>query len=251
MSLLDKDITEMTTASNYKFSATKIGSLGASEYTICGIVNDVSGSVDSYAAQLEGALKTVLKACQKSPRADNLMIRLTKFATNITEVHGFKLLGSIKDSDYDGVIKCGGGTSLYDAVHEAVEATAAYGKQLIDQEFMVNGIIIIITDGRDESHTHLTPASIKKAIEKAKSAEVLESLMVVLVGVTDGNATLSTYLQDFQDGAGITQYVDIGSATPGKIAKMAAFVSQSISSASSALGSGGPSQPLQPANFKI
>ena len=49
--------------------------------------------------------------------------------------------------------------------------------------------------------------------------------------------------------AGLTQYVSIGKATPGKLAKFAQFVSQSISSTSAALGSGAASQPI--ASFKF
>ena len=40
----------------------------------------------------------------------------------------------------------------------------------------------------------------------------------------------------------ISQYIDAGAATKGKLAKLADFVSQSVSSQSQALGTGGPSQ---------
>jgi hypothetical protein len=56
-------------------------------------------------------------------------------------------------------------------------------------------------------------------------------------------------LQDFKDKAGITQYVSLGRATPGRIAKLAQFVSQSISSTSAALGTGVPSQPINSFKF--
>ncbi len=250
MGLLNTDLETMRTGSHYQFSATRIEALGAAEYTLVTLAFDASGSVEPYAAQLEKALKTVFKSCEKSPRADNLMLRLTQFNHVVTELHGFKLLSAIKEDDYTGILQIGGSTALFDAAHEAVEATAAYGKQLMDQEFVANAIVVICTDG-DDNASKATADAVKKAVNKAKSAEVLESLTIILIGVTGGNATLSVYLQDFKDGAGITQYVDIGEATPGKIAKLAAFVSQSISSTSTALGTGQPSQPLVPAAFKI
>ena len=40
----------------------------------------------------------------------------------------------------------------------------------------------------------------------------------------------------------VLHHIDVGDATPRKLAKLAAFVSQSISSQSQALGTGGPSQ---------
>lgn len=242
MSLLNKDVEQLQAASGYKFSATKIGALGASEYTLATIVQDVSGSVQPFAAQLEKAIKTVFKACEKSPRKDNLMLRLTSFNSRLTEIHGFQLLGAIKESDYDGVLQCGGMTALFEATDEAIEATTTYGKQLIGMDFLANAIIVVITDGQNNDGSIRDPAKIKKSLEAARKSENLESISLILVGVTNDDASLDIYLQEFMDKTGATQYVSIGKATPGKLAKLAEFVSQSISSTSSALGSGGPSK---------
>jgi hypothetical protein len=249
MSLLDQDIEQLNAGSGYKFSATKIDALGSSEYTLATIVQDASGSVGSYVQQLETCIKTIFKACEKSPRKDALMMRLTQFDTTLQELHGFKLLSAIKEQDYNGIIKIGGMTALFDSVDEAIEATATYGKQLTSQDFLVNGIIVVVTDGQNNAGNIMDPERIKKAMDRARQSENLESLTLILVGVTMDDTNLDAYLQDFKDKAGITQYVSIGKATPGKIAKLAEFVSQSISSTSSALGTGGPSQPITSFKF--
>ena len=62
MGLLNKDLEQLNAGSLYKFSATKMGNLGAQEYTLATIVCDASGSVESYAPQLITALKTVFNA---------------------------------------------------------------------------------------------------------------------------------------------------------------------------------------------
>ncbi len=71
---------------------------------------------------------------------------------------------------------------------------------------------------------------------------------MVLIGLFDPKDSHATqvkgYLKIFKDEAEIDQYVDAGDATPTKLAKLAEFVSQSISSQSQSLGSGGPSQNL-------
>ena len=177
------------------------------------------------------------------------MLRLTQFADNLTESHGFKLLGSIQEKDYDNVLNIGGSTALFDAVDEAIQATSAYGKQLTAQNFLVNAIIVVVTDGQNNTGNIFDPAQIKKAVEEARKSENLESITLILVGVTNDDNNLDAYLQKFVTDAGITQYVSIGKATPGKIAKLAAFVSQSISSTSAALGSGAPSQPINSFTF--
>ena len=177
------------------------------------------------------------------------MLRVTQFNDNLTELHGFKLLTSIKESDYDGILNVGGMTALFDASDEAIQAAATYGKQLIGQDFLANAIIFIITDGENNRGNIFDPTTIGKSLEVARRAENLESINVVLVGVTNDDNNLGVYLQDFKDKAGITQYVSIGKASAGRLAKLEEFVSQSISSTSSALGSGAPSKPI--ASFKF
>jgi hypothetical protein len=249
MGLLDKDLQQLNAGSGYKFSATKVKDLGATEYTLATIVVDASSSVTPFGPQLEQALKTVFKACDKSPRRDNLMLRLTQFSSRLTELHGFKLLRSITEKDYDNVLQLGGSTALFDAIDEAIQATSTYGKQLTSQDFFCNAIVVVVTDGENNTGNIMDAPEIKKAVEKARRAENLESLLLILVGVTNDDVNLNAYLQTVKDDAGFDQYVSIGTATPGKIAKLADFVSQSISSTSTALGSGGPSTPLPPSQF--
>jgi hypothetical protein len=245
---MDKDLEQLNAGSNYKFSATKLTKLGAAEYTLSSIIQDGSGSVSGFSAALEQALKTIFKAMEKSPRKDNLMLRLTQFNDTLQELHGFKLLGSIKETDYDNILKIGGMTALFDAVDEGIQATSTYGKQLTDQNFLVNAIVIVITDGQDNVSS-CTPEKVKQALENARKSENLESITTILIGVTQDDNSLDVYLQDFKDKAGIDNYISIGKATPGKIAKLAQFISQSISSTSAALGTGAPSQPINSFKF--
>lgn len=238
-----KNLEQLKTASNYHFSGTKIDDLGATEYTLATICMDASSSVSSFRDELNKTLQTILEACQKSPRSDNLMLRLVSFDTTLTEIHGFRLLNSISPDEYSDAINPQGMTALFDAAHTAVDATNDYAKMLADQHFLTNAIVFVVTDGDDNS-SKATAKSVGKIISKAKKDEYLESLTVVLVGVDSGNSTLMDYLQEFQKDAGITQFIDMGAATPGKLAKLAQFVSQSISSTSSALGSGSPSKLL-------
>ena len=241
--LMDTTMEQLNTASNYKFSAVKVDELGASEYTLVTIAQDTSGSVSAFRADMENCLKTIMASCKKSPKAENLMMRLISFSDNLQELHGFKLLDTVNDTDYDNILNIGGYTALFDAVQSSVEATAQYAEILREQDFLSNAIIFIVTDG-DDNASRATANSVKKAIAAAVKSEVLESLTVVLVGVNTGDNMIADRLQDFQKQADITQYVDIGTATAGKLAKLANFVSQSISSTSQALGSGSASQLL-------
>ena len=231
------------TQNHYNFSGVNVEDLGASEYTLATIVNDCSSSVSNWKSEMEKCLQTILGACKHSPRAENLMIRLMQFNTHVSELHGFQILSSIDPSDYDGILKVGGATALFDATHDSIDATLDYCKSLDDVGIIANAIIFVVTDGDDNSSSR--PADhVKDIIDKAMRDEVLESIKIVLIGVTNGDAYIQKFLDNFQKGAGISQYIDIGNADDKSLAKVAEFVSQSISSTSQSLGTGAASASL-------
>ena len=232
----------------FQFSGVRVENLGATEYTLVTIVLDVSGSVYNFANDLLKMVKTIVEACQKSPRAENLMIRYLVFNHNITEIHGFRLLKDIDpNSDYDE-LNPDGYTALYDASYDAIGATVDYSTRLVDDyEFDVNGAVYIVTDGMNNRGS-MTPKSIKDKVAAALAGEKIESLITVLVGLHDPQGSWSSevvkHLESFKEDADLSQFVDAGDATSGKLAKLANFVSQSVSSQSQVLGSGAPSQNL-------
>ena len=96
-----------------------------------------------------------------------------------------------------------------------------------------------------ENTSTLTVTSLKDALTDAVKGEKLESLVSILVGVnTDASTGLNQYLDQLRQDAGFTQYISVDKADEKTLAKLASFVSRSISSQSQALGSGGPSQSL-------
>lgn len=240
---IDNSMQQLQTANNFKFSAVPLDQLGAAEYTLATIVIDISGSVYSYKKQLEDCLKTIAVSCQKSPRKDNLMLRVVAFNEKLHEIHGFKPLLDIKpDADYNGALNPGGSTALFDAVQSSVEAAGDYGKLLADQDFYANAVVYVVTDGADNA-SKFTPTTIKKQLDKIAKDEKLASIAVVLVGVGYSDAGTSSYLDDFKNNAGILQFVDLTelfqkTSPAATLAKLAGFVSKSISSTSQALASG-------------
>jgi hypothetical protein len=62
--------------------------------------------------------------------------------------------------------------------------------------------------------------------------------------VNVNDVSVSRYLKSFHVDAGFTQYVELDNADTKTHARLAEFVSQSISAQSQALGTGGASQPL-------
>lgn len=243
MPKLTNDLENFKLPGSYGYSATKLSELGATEYTLVTLVVDDSGSIESFRGEMVKAIKEVVNACRYSPRADNLMIRLVTFSNSLTEVHGFKLLANCNAADYDNVLGVGGMTALFDATVNSVDATSAYGKTLVDSQFSTNGIVVVITDGADNQSSNGLSA-VEASLKKAIANETLESLVSILIGVNVTDPGISAALTDLNTKGGFTQYVELKDANAKTLAKLAQFVSKSISSQSTALGTGGPSKSL-------
>ena len=224
----------------FGFSAVRPDTLGSSEYTLVTLVLDKTGSVALFADELFKVKETIVAACRKSPRSDFLLLRVVEFNSQVDEVHGFKPLADIDPAAYT-VPHCGGLTALRDATFAAVGATNAYGKTLADQDYLANALVVIVTDG-DDNNSRMTTTEVKRELASAVTGETLESMRTILVAVNAGQ--FAAKLQAFQADVGIDQYVDIADATPQRLAKLADFVSRSISAQSQSLGTGGPSQAL-------
>jgi uncharacterized protein YegL len=229
--------------SHYGYSATRLEDLGATEYTVVTVACDVSGSTAAFIFEMEAAIARIVQACKFSPRADNLLLRLIAFDDSLNELHGFKLLENCHLADYGGILRAGGSTALYDAAENAVASTNNYGQKLAAGDFSANAILFVITDGMDNV-SKLPASKVKEALTKAVTSEALESVVSILIGVNVQDPQASRHLRQFQKDAGFTQYVELDNADTKTLARLAQFVSQSISAQSQALGTGGPSRSL-------
>lgn len=246
MATADDQIISIPGPGNFQFSAVRIEDLGATEYTLVMIVCDISGSVIGFANDLMKCIKTIVEASKKSPRAENLLLRILTFNHEIKEIHGFKNLSDIDINGYQD-LHPDGWTALYDASYDAIGATLEFSKRLVEQDFDCNGAIYIITDGMNNRGS-MTPGSIAEKLKHSISHEEIESLITILIGLNDPrsgwSAEVVKHLNDFKNDAELTEFLDIGDATAQKLAKLANWVSESVSSQSQALGTGGPSQSL-------
>lgn len=237
-------IEQFAIGSGFNFSGAVIDELGASEYTLVTIALDESGSIGGHEGEIRDMLIEAVRACNASDRSNNLLIRVIRFSSQYgngaDEIHGFKPLSEIDVNNYPR-LRGGGATPLCDAVFSGVGAMNTYAKSLQDMDFDVNGITFVITDGGENAST-ATMKMVKDELAKSVLGEVMESHVSVLIGIDIGFPAVKDDLDTFQKKSGMTQFIWAGEATKSKLAKLAAFVSQSISSTSTALGTGGPSQ---------
>jgi len=236
--------TQKIDGTSFAYSATGIQHLGATEYTLATITVDTSGSVHGFKDELEGAIKAVVQALKNSPRADNLLVRLASFNSDLEEIHGFKLLENCFPDDYDDCLEIGGATRLFDATLDAIKSTSDWGEKLYDQDIDVNGILFILTDGCDYSSS-AKMSDVESALQDTKYKEKLESFQTFLVGIgTNNNSHVQAKLDSYQQQAGLSAYIDVKDASAEALTKLGGFVSQSVIVQSQALGSGAGSTPV-------
>ena len=218
------------------------------EYTLVSIAVDVSPSTGNSRKAMAEGMKTVNLACKKDPRSDKLMVHVTRFGSSIQEAHGFKPVNDIDENSYTPSATIGSSTCLYDAIYNAISACSRYA-EILDKsgDISSNAIVFVFTDGMDNDSS-VGAQTIMDKLEEIKMKEVLESIKIIILGFNDPSSsyqsTVAKYLQQLVDDLKLDQYVDIGTMTPAQAAKVFGFVSQSISSQSQHLGTGGPSQNL-------
>jgi hypothetical protein len=166
----DSSMQNHSITGSFGYSAIGMNKLGATEYTLVTVVQDISGSIQGWERDMEKALKEIIHACQTSPRADNLMVRLVTFSDQAAEVHGFKLLQDCNAADYDNILNGSGMTAMFDAAYNAIAAEVDFGKQLTGNEFASNCIEYIITDGCD-NRSSATPKMIKDQASMSAKGE--------------------------------------------------------------------------------
>lgn len=236
------DMHQGQTGGRFGFSGVRTDKLGASNYTLADIVVDETGSTSTFADELKKMVKASVESLKKNSRSDNILVRVSTFSTRhpngVREIHGYLPLADIDVTMYDDIDPAGM-TPLFDAAFSAVAASNAYGKMLKDDGYDVNSIIIVITDG-DDTSSSFGPSRVAAEVDQAISGEVLESCITILIGVNA--ARFRAKLETFRVEAKFDHYKDVADATPESLAKIGGFISQSVSSQSQSVGSGGPSQ---------
>lgn len=231
--------------SSFGFSAIGTNDLEASEYTLVTIAVDDSTSIDCFASAINDCLGEIVLACRRSQRADNLMIRVVTFGNTVVEHHGFKLLMNCAPDDYKNCIKGRGLTALNDAAINAIEAANSYAQRLKADDYGVNGLVVVITDGENNHSTAASANLVGAAMKKVQMNEQIDGgLHSILIGCDQGSGSINAILKSWQKDANFSQFIGLTDVKDKTFAKIAQFISRSISSQSQSLATGGPSQAL-------
>ena len=226
----------------FQFSGVGLERLEATEYTLVVLSVDTSASVEEFAGEMEKAIAAIVEAAKNSARGENILLRITEFNgyNGVNELQGFAPLQEVEVPE----LRPQGMTPLYDGIQDAIVATANYAEDLAEADYLVNAILVVITDGWENASRKARRADIKKKLAELRNdEEVLESARVILIGVNADEA--EDELKELARVLGLDQFVALPDASEETLGKLAGFVSASVVAQSQALGSGGPSQPVE------
>lgn len=232
---------------NYGYTGTPVDDLQSWENTLALGLLDESGSTGPFKRELELMVKAIVGGLAVCPKKDNIMYYHAHFDTTFREVHGWLPVLGIDLDVYDGCWAGGGQTALYDSVIKVIEFLQHYAEQQAAKRYICNGVVYILTDGRNFIKTpghHASIPDVAESLQKALRSEILESLVTILIGINDDPATQAD-LKDFAANAGFTAYIPAAKADKHTLNKLAGVVSSCVISQSQKLGQGGPSDQIQ------
>ena len=124
-------------------------------------VIDKSGSMMGSESDVVGGFKKTIDE-QKKVKDGECIVSLYEFASDVKQVYLGKSLDDVKDIDY----KVGGMTRLYDGIGTAVDEIGRWLANMDESERPSKNLIVIITDGAENSSTEYRLKDIKDRIKE-------------------------------------------------------------------------------------
>ncbi len=158
-------------------NATIAGAQGASvddlsgdEATLYVRIMDRSGSMARFRDVVIAAANEQLDALGGSKASDSILMSTWIFNERSSLLHSYLPLDKVSrmdQSSYDP----DGSTALYDATLDAITSTVAYAQTLRNAGIRVKIVIVIVSDGEDNSSSH-SVASVKTVIDDLLRQEI-------------------------------------------------------------------------------
>ena len=122
---------------------------------------DSSGSMSGSESDVIGGFKKTIEE-QKAVKDGECIVTLYEFASDVKQVYLGKTLDKVEDLDY----RVGGMTRLYDGIGTAVDDIGKWLSKMDESERPSKNLIVIITDGGENSSTEYTLDQIRAKIKE-------------------------------------------------------------------------------------
>jgi len=154
--------------------------LGATETTIVVYVVDASGSMTEVASAVRDSVKEAAEAYKETKQAAAMTLTFLAFNESDWVAFANKPVEAITDADIQ--YSAGGMTALYDAVLDAISGAMVYEEQLMRSGMTTKVIVVVFSDGADNSSIRGTPKNIKTIADKLLRSEEKGNWTLAFVG---------------------------------------------------------------------
>lgn len=145
------------------------------------IVLDRSGSMESVKADTEGGLKAFLDAQHDAP--GGTVVSLYQFDTEYEAVYENVAVANVPDFK----LRPRGGTALLDAIGRTINTVKAQIKAMDADDRPGEVVLVILTDGEENSSREYTLSAVKQLIEKRRA----KGWQVVFLGADQDAITVA------------------------------------------------------------
>jgi hypothetical protein len=217
--------------------------LVAAEYTLVTLVLAKTQATVEFTERLHRIKRKVVESCLKEhrpdyQRAELVLLRVTQFDDQVHEVHGFLPLPQVDAGGYV-TSECKGRGQLHVAAFEAVGVTTAFARTLAERDYLVNGLVVVVTCDWDDGSA--------KSLERATGATRgeagdgnLESLKTILIDVASQGGEERRHA--VSKALGFSADLGTDDADDLTIDRVVEFIAREVVATSQALGTGGPSK---------
>lgn len=148
----------------------QVDDLNTDDVTLLVMILDQSSSMASVRQDVIDAFNEMTRALADSKAADSILLSAWTFDTDPKLLFGYTPIDSVKDLD-NKTYRPSGATALYDAVMDGFTGIVAYGQELRNNGIRTRSIIVVITDGGDNSSGH-TASAVKTVADDLLRQEI-------------------------------------------------------------------------------
>ena len=161
---------------------------------VCFVI-DSSGSMAGSEGDVIGGFKKTIEE-QKAVKDGECIVSLYEFASRVKQVFLGKKLDEVEDLDYT----VGGMTRLYDGIGTAVDDVGKWLANMDESERPSKNLIVIITDGGENSSTEYRLKEIRQRNTIGISSilettyQMLRMLMILVLSIVDSQQRTSSII---------------------------------------------------------
>ncbi len=137
----------------------QVDDLNTDDVTLLAVLLDESGSMAGVRDDVIDAFNQMMRALHDSKAKDSILVSVWKFEHTPKLLYGYTPIDAVKDltrNDYAP----NGGTALYDATMDCFTGIVAYGQDLRNNGIRTRCIVVVVSDGADNTSGH-TAASVR------------------------------------------------------------------------------------------